>query len=265
MTGTGTQADPYIVDNWADFLTAAGTSGAYVEFAENTVIDMDTNYSEGISSTITINCASIDGKNSQINNLYLIDNAYLYFASTCTVKNISLLDMRRDGNSGTTFYLYGDAVLSNCIITGTFGGSNMFDAPAARNINCCSITAQLQEGCAFTKGSRYEDTRCLHLNDSILRVSGNPLLTGQYRKFVLDNSMITGKLPTNAFYKITSSIINCDVPDSTSITANSGKGYINSDLFGTGVTVDSHFVSLTDEQLQDAEYLESIGFPIGVE
>lgn len=265
MTGTGTQADPYIVDNWTDFVTAAGTSSAYVEFSENTVIDMDENYSEGISATININCASIDGKNSQITNLYLIDNAALNFTSTCTVENISLLNMRRDGNSGTTFYLSGDVSLSNCIITGSFGGSILFEAPGVRNINCCSITVHLQEGCAFTKGSRYEDTRCLHLNDSILRVSGNPLLTGQYRKFVLDNSMIAGKLPTNAFYKITSSIINCDIPDNTSITASSGKGYINSDLFGTGVTVDSHFASLTDEQLQDAEYLESIGFPIGVE
>ena len=33
ISGSGTQADPYIVDNWADFLTVSGNSSNYVKFA----------------------------------------------------------------------------------------------------------------------------------------------------------------------------------------------------------------------------------------
>jgi hypothetical protein len=50
MTGSGTQADPYIVDNWADFLTAATIStDTYTEFAEGTVIDINDVQPEGFS------------------------------------------------------------------------------------------------------------------------------------------------------------------------------------------------------------------------
>ena len=33
VSGSGTQADPYIVDNWDDFLTVSGSSSNYVKFA----------------------------------------------------------------------------------------------------------------------------------------------------------------------------------------------------------------------------------------
>ena len=55
MTGTGTQTDPYIVDNWADFVTALGTSGAYVSFPEvGGVLDMNDIAPEGLSSKIMV-------------------------------------------------------------------------------------------------------------------------------------------------------------------------------------------------------------------
>ena len=58
MTGTGTQTDPYIVDNWADLVTALGTSGAYVSFPEGGgVISMNDIAPEGLSSQITVSCA----------------------------------------------------------------------------------------------------------------------------------------------------------------------------------------------------------------
>ena len=264
MTGTGTQADPFIVDNWADFVTAIGTSSAYVEFAEDTVIDMDDDYSTGISSTININCTQIDGKGSIIKNLYLTGGAYFYFQSSFTLKNINLLDMRREYNSGFTFSFYTSGTFLNCAISGSFCGGAMFRADDSNSyLSCCSVTAQLQAGCKFAENGYYNDSRCLHISNSNVKIEGNPALSD--RSLVLNNTMLCGKLPTRYFYRIDSSIIDCDVPDNTAVTASYSKGYINSDLFGTGVTVDSHFTALTDAQIHDAGYLFSIGFPIGVD
>ncbi|NLT08219.1 MAG: hypothetical protein GXY08_01780, partial [Ruminococcus sp.] len=70
MTGTGTQADPYIVDNWPDFVTAVGTYDAYVEFPDGGgVIDMNNVAPTGIPE-ITLACASIKGNDWIIQNLY---------------------------------------------------------------------------------------------------------------------------------------------------------------------------------------------------
>ena len=70
MTGTGTQADPFIVDNWPDFVTAVGTYDAYVEFPDGGgVIDMNNVAPTGIPE-ITLACASIEGNDWIIQNLY---------------------------------------------------------------------------------------------------------------------------------------------------------------------------------------------------
>lgn len=61
MTGTGTQADPYIVDTWADFVTAVGKSDVYVECAEGTVWNMNDIAPDGINSRINIYAKSISG------------------------------------------------------------------------------------------------------------------------------------------------------------------------------------------------------------
>lgn len=69
MTGTGTENDPYIVDNIADFRTACQKSDAYVELSS----DIDCNDNETMSdnfNTLSIYCHKIDGKSYSIRNIY---------------------------------------------------------------------------------------------------------------------------------------------------------------------------------------------------
>ena len=79
MTGIGTQADPYIVDTWADFVTAVGKSDAYVECAEGAVWDMNDIASEGISAEVNINCKSVEGNGVTVKNLFFKSNGKLSF------------------------------------------------------------------------------------------------------------------------------------------------------------------------------------------
>jgi hypothetical protein len=85
---------------------------------------------------------------------------------------------------------------------------------------------------------------------------------------VLNNSTIKGVIPTRYFYKFGNSVIDCVVPAETSLTGggySNDKGYINASKFNEGVTTTSQFNQVSNDQLHDAEYLYSIGFPIGVD
>lgn len=262
MTGTGTQADPYIVSTWEDFVTAVNTTDAYVEFVENTVIDMNNVLPTGVNTDITANCTQVDGKGSVIKNLYLTDNAYWnLYKSGGIMKNLSLVNMRRDGTSGETFSIYGTFTFYNCVITGSFGGEYIFNCGKVI-FQSCSIAMQVQN-CIFAHNAYY-DERCPNFVNSFLRVYGDARLTGNVGQICLENSIIFGVLPSTSIYRSTKSIVDCTVPDDTSIRVNNGSAYINSDKFGTGVTT-TNCVRLTTEQIQSPEYLFSIGFPIGVD
>lgn len=260
MTGTGTQVDPYIVDNWSDFVTAVGTTNAYVELAENTVIDMDDVAPTGISSIININCLQIDGKGGEIRGLFLTNNAYFYFRKANGImKNLTLSNIRRDGTSGSAFTYNASFTWQNCTISGSFGGASLFGGSYTIILESCALTAQLQNICFSSCGS---NTVCPQIKDSAVRISGSPLLSGSNRQIILENSLITGKLPTEKFYRAVGSPIDCDVPDNTVVAVTYGNGFINSDKFGTGVTT-TKCTQLTTEQLESSEYLFSIGYPIG--
>ena len=261
MTGTGTQADPYIVENWPDFVTAAGTSGAYVRFADGTVIDLDEDHSEGFSSNITIRCTEIDGNGGEIRGLFLINNAYLVFQSYITIKSLTISAMRRDGGSGQTFFFSEGGTFSGCIITGSFGGEAMIYNGGYTTFNCCSMNVQLQANTALVESYWYDD-RCLRFFNSKIKITGTPYINNRNRQVALENTLLLGELPTDIFNKSYASVVDCNVPDNTALTCDSGAVFINSDKFGSGVTAGSRFIRLTDEQVHSADYLYSVGFPV---
>lgn len=266
MTGTGTQADPYIVSTWEDFVTAIGTEQAYVEFPENTIINMNDVVPEGIGEMIYIKCTQFDAKGGEIKNLFFKTGGRFLIQNSnwnTYIKNLKLINMRAD-DTGFHFFSYGK--MQNCIISGSFGGEEMFDLSSNRFVlESCSVNAQLQSGTKFTT-SYWNDERSLNVNNSIINLSGTVRSDGG--TLVLSNSLLQGKIPTNYFYTLYNSLIDCGVPANTSISgygASGDKGYINSSKFEEGVTTSNQYILVTNEQLQDTNYLFDIGFPIGVD
>lgn len=267
MTGTGTQADPYIVSTWEDFVTAIGTEQAYVEFPENTIIDMNDVVPEGIGEMIYIKCTQFDAKGGEIKNLFFTTGGrFLMDTSVSTgtiIKNLKLINMRAD-DEGFRFFRNGK--MQNCIISGSFGGEEMFNLSSNRFVlESCSINAQLQSGTKFTT-SQWDDERSLNVNNSIINLSGSVRSDGG--TLVLSNSLLQGKIPTTYFYTFYNSLIDCIVPANTSLGGHgytNDKGYINSSKFEEGVTTTNQYILVTNEQLQDTNYLFDIGFPIGVD
>ena len=87
ITGTGTQADPYVVSTWADLVTKAAESSVYIKLGAD--IDLNDEYPEGITSGCDLACAEIDGDSYKIKNISATNKAYIFHASyNCTLKNV---------------------------------------------------------------------------------------------------------------------------------------------------------------------------------
>lgn len=61
MTGTGTQADPYIPTTLTEFIDAVGTAGAYVALTQDINAADDPEYTGELTAPIYINATSISG------------------------------------------------------------------------------------------------------------------------------------------------------------------------------------------------------------
>lgn len=295
MTGTGTQADPFIVDNWPDFVTAIGTANAYVEFPEGGgVIDMNDAAPTGIPE-ISVACASIKGNDWIIQNLYCkghrgLSTAYGKYVS---INKLHFLNFYFDDNGVYDFHgimLFGNSdderqgyYFTECRFSGiancTFQSS---DAAGRRNglfrqgnfweicrLVRCSFNVRLNGYAILLSGSTYayEDNRVEYCN---IKVSGNsPLWTidGDYR-----NCLISGDSVATAFDAKRGSsnfnVVNVDFSNASNFECIGRSGavnLINTDLLPSGATIGTGFIGVTTEQLHDAAYLASLGFPIGVD
>lgn len=134
MTGTGTQNDPFIPNTWGDFVTAIGTSGAYVELPIELVKTSDdrvkngklyfdsqgnriatpiqselSNYYENnfkfdmnavnpLGVLISFNNCHVNGNGASVVNLYIPDNnsGILISSGTVYISNINFLNIYCD-------------------------------------------------------------------------------------------------------------------------------------------------------------------------
>ena len=293
MTGTGTQADPFIVDNWPDFVTAIGTADAYVEFLEGGgVIDMNNVAPTGISET-PLRCKSIKGNDWIIQNLYCKGHAAFItqYGKYVSIDRLHFLDFYFDdegkeiklgtvfGNSGEDRqgYYFNECQFSG-IMNCTYYDSVVYKRNSLFNqdnywLKCrlirCAINVKLDGYAVLLNGSNYihEDNRVECCN---IKVSGNsPVWTddGDYR-----NCLLSGASIAASFDAIRGSsnfnIINVDFSDADSFECVGRSGavnLINMDLLPDGATIGTGFIGVTTEQLHDAAYLASLGFPIGVD
>ena len=268
MTGTGTQADPYIVDTWPDFVAAVGTTGAYVEVVPGTVWDMNEIAPLG-AGTVSINCAEING-NGAVIKAANITSDLLQFGHSCTVRRLNILDF--DGKAIVMRVSGGaTATLKKCSVTGIFNavhssifysdsGQIVFTAdepeyPGEKELG--SMIDIISNNGSGICGAYYAGT-ALSLRYTNLHYVGD-FNGSAYRHGVsVSDSLITGELNNAEFVSIRRTEINASGTLSSSSAVqtlvNSSKATIAS----------GDFTAVTPEQMTDPVYLQSIGFPIGV-
>lgn len=306
-----------VVHNWSEFITAIGTASAEVEFPKTLVKTTDTDvdpnklYTDvngvvqtnvqpsdladlyentfvldandyapaGVTSTIAINCASINGYGGYIKNL--ASTTVDIFANTVgtqvyqlailntNVEDVSFIDTtsagmeytkcifsgRAKGSSGGTHTVFGDvanthsSIYHSCAFT--------FDIVG----NYCLFN-YLNYGGFIYAGPLYDCRLDItHIDRGDITASGTLWVR-------LENSYLTGEIADYVYVTITAqshySVIEVD--KDSRITVNDAQGgtvqliLINDELY-TG-TIPTGCVGVTTAQLKDASYLSSIGFPI---
>lgn len=264
------------VTSWSEFLQAIQVSGDDVHCPENAVWDMNELAPDGFIGTIRFDCANVYGNN-------------------CTIKNLKF-DGHINFHSG--FGEMSDLHWENVI--GNSGNNSAFFVRLSSDVQSPSGLSQItlcRISGFFTNSANTIDPisgfvchRC-GINIESTRSNFNMPAKMQYTNFIaqLPNASIiyayagTGRQGFGHYFSnIITVAPNC-INDFSTAGADGcvfrgrkerlggfgrpcGSGYMN--LYCTtdmdGITNSNGVVGVTEEQLRDAAYLQSIGFPIGV-
>lgn len=270
--GSGTQTDPYIVDNWEDLKAVSATKGVYVRLdpdAERKVMDInETSDALGLQENLTF-YANIEGNGWEIRNL-------------CT----GSFDIRTNGNSisdlhfvnlisGALRVFWGSIFCTNCSFSILFLKRGCICVPnGGASFNYCAMNlffvgteaSTLFYALTTLTGSDLE----LHGSVKGLKLletgsMENCRITGQLQ---LDDAELTlGSYNNTTAYNIFSVELTGSGQVLSKYTSNS-ICLVNTEQIAEEITVTllDNWVPVTTAQLQDADYLlNTLYFPCAVE
>lgn len=269
ITGTGTQADPYVVTTWAELASKVSESGKYIKLGND--IDLNDEYPEGLTSGLTINCAEIDGDGKTIKNLYFKSGRLFYCEGNRTWKNTNILNfVLGDGNNGAAFHyngtVYNTLTFKQCKLSGRLNSglndnNRVILASGRLKFNRCSLNIYFSENTStLAKSPDWRDVvTLLYCNCNFTGVTDKGL------NMVLDNSYVKGTLE-NATISTTASSGTASIYSVLDITVAECTGGNGTNLVLCNSekcsTISEYLTSVTSAQLTSAAYLDSIGFPI---
>lgn len=269
MTGSGTQADPYILTTWQELIASRGQSTYSVWQGGD--LDFNTIAPNGFTSNVKI-YGAVNFNNATFKNLYIKNGGLYFYNGVGSIQKLNLINcyiipQYSAISFGTALNNYVDDVKISMLVSpnadsktliGCDYGANgyLYLRRCAITINCItsyivylSYTLGNFQDCIFnfnikqsgTVLSQYQRSNFINckVNGQVLNTSGNSIGLGS-------NNSAT-------FYNFDSGTYTA----SSTVTSvyDSGKCTIT----GTNVT------GCTTAQLGDAEYLRSVGFPIGVD
>lgn len=289
MTGTGTQTDPYIVDNLSDLLVAISADGAYVELNPDTavkVIDFNDNPQWCTETPLFFACTHLNGNGWSVHNIMAknCDFLVLDVKTYTTIENLNiesayLLNSSQYGgiyllsapNSNTG---ESNLTLKNCKISAvldavTYPVSLIYDYRASVNLYNCSLNITMKgnavirspdtvENCNFTINGRSSNSTPLNFNiTEMSKIKGT-------LKSESDSDVTINIGSTSAY-----NVIDLEFTgNNTALTVkNYGKTLVNTDKITgfSSITLTDATCGVTSSQMIDSEHLNSIGFMIGGE
>lgn len=145
-TGSGTQMDPYIVDNWYDFLSVCNlTTSTWIRWADadEKIIDFNEINPNGFTETIYLK-GFIDFNNWELRNFYstaviAIQLGNSYSDTPQSVSNLQITNAKHDGTGANALefirvFTNNDSVLENFTVSVEFsaGNYNFITTPGRR-------------------------------------------------------------------------------------------------------------------------------------
>lgn len=282
MNGAGTQENPYIVTTMGDLITAAGTSGAYVELGGDINVSQDAIYKHGLTSALNFACASFDGKQHSISNAKISSGNAITFTGSVVVSNAKFLNCLHVPSEDTfTVQSNSDsAIIQNCDFSFAVAANGYKTLPVSRGQykNCSlyftgisgNIARKVAFAFDFSEGSEYNNVE-VHgfgcksgstssTNCGIIRNCDHASIVGDY-------SIEWGY--ASAGYSYVAPIRNCSYClvccEIASLTDRSLRMYRpESNSYWVTDLCTGHFLlndgGLTSEQAKSQAYLTSIGF-----
>lgn len=283
MIGTGTSTDPYIVDNFTDFLTAAAMTDAYIAFdpdAENKVLDLnDTPYADGLTETVFINAAQIRGNGWTIRNFYFTAQAHAIQISGTEIDALHLINAVVSVPQNALIYApngmcWKNSSISSVISTGGASGYLLKGTTDAEFINCSfyvqfngKMTNLFHYGvlntCNLEMYFTYSGIPFSNTSMKSTSVRGTVYISGSSNLKMIDKGSLDSSYFAVEFLRpegdTTSPKIWFYADRYPTIC------FYDADLLGEGVGFLCNnmnaFLGLTTAQCKDAAYLMSIGFP----
>lgn len=250
MQGTGTQADPFLPRSWIEFETACRTNGAYIRLDAD--IYMNNEHPDDVTET-NYRFAYLDGNSHKISNLHWnpADTNRMFFdVLNSSIENLQFLDC----------YLYAPLIraqnIAKCVFSGITYKQLIVDYCVCER---CSFNFQ-HHGNNFSTFSGWAPVfrHC----DIEIHGNVNSMIATLDNSRIRDGANADGHITTLELSTV-SGIFNSyvDIPANTLVNGN--KVLINTDRLDSGISL-ANYIGCTTTQLQDAQYLNGIGFPIGV-
>lgn len=272
-------ADVY-VESWAEFVEAVGVSGDTVILPEEAEWDMGEILPYGLSSNIIIECSAINGNGTRIKNLNL--NSYCFKANSADTKQISDLLMTDWLGTSQWFDIYYDSAFLRCAISGITSYDrvfNYFDRSILPKptFTSCSINVESSNSTfELIKGRDAQLYYCrweFHAPNAItINIGGS---SNQCCEFIIyapnatNNRRIVYGTPAIYIRNLgNGNILRGNLKSVVLLDGSTGAvlpTVYSIDTFSEDVTSpDANFIGCTEDQLKDAAYLRSLGFPIAV-
>lgn len=244
------------VNTFAELAAAISQTGNTVILDND--IDFNDEYPEGYSgSSISIN-SDLDGGGHVIRTL--TSERDVFGSGSATISNISFLDMYV--MPGSRVFMC-NPTFKDCTFSGILQGGQLFgDSSSSPSFEHCGLNFR-HNGGTFMSGNWNSSA---NLKRCHFKITGYKDVS----KLALQNSLLEGEFSSlslgNSYGKMQASVINADVTGNVtngSYQSDTNSVLVNSDRVGG--TIGNYLTAVTSQQLHDAEYLASIGFPIGVD
>lgn len=259
------------VSSFAEFLTAAAVSGDTVVLPEDQEWEIDSLYPEGYTGNISLNCAEIRGNGTAIKNLHL--HGVFLCGGSITFSGLKLLNLVCDGSGGTSYnscifsaagYYSNVITLDHCTVSALCGSGIQNFAYQRAVINACSINVQ------FTGAHEQSGLFSEYLNAQYSRLK---MTAPNYNPYQLQLGYCSfcelNIIAPNVPYVYAVFVSACKIIGNLGTAelqgVEDGRDYLNIFSLNTMPHAESStwFAGVTDQQMTDAAYLASIGFPVG--
>lgn len=259
------------VSSWAEFVTAVATNDAVVNCPEKAVWDMNEIAPTGISGTITLACSVINGNGTKIKNLHFLNGNFVK-NRTVTINDLEILNFvceTRDA-SGYRALFYGASsnnalYLNRCILSGLGNQYLQHMSITKTYLDRCSINIDFTSSAgAFGIFPLTSATYCR------LKQNAQSFTAGAFQSIGTCSFCEIDIYMPQANQIDVGNISACKLiggfGDATLRNADTARSFPS--IFSTAAMPSAmggtYVIGVTADQMKDAAYLASIGFPIGV-